>query len=283
MNRSKIFILFLLGFCSTCQPRETESGTDTASDTATVTTVKDRPLAVEEDKFFEKDGHKYLYGGEKEHEHFDVTNSSLKDQQFHYGIGREKFPALIEPQFIAIQQADTAFEPEDRFLLLHKGSTTKVYSIRDLTRHEVVNDEIEGEPVMAAYCILADLGAIYNRTIGGMTFTFALSGYTYFDEEVWDGMDGFVLWDRETESLWWPLIGEAVSGSLRGTPMKVMDEKYWSQTTWQHIKTNYPGAMVLKPNQEFTPPDHWPKYQETGDLDVDGKSVAPRWGENNSI
>ena len=64
----------------------------------------------------------------------------------------------------------------------------------------MVNDVVGGKPIMAAYCELADLGAIYDRVLDDKVYTFALSGYTYFDPEVWDGMDGFVLWDREPKA-----------------------------------------------------------------------------------
>ncbi len=281
--RITLLVFLVYVFLGSCQPenRNPEQVADVKPVGKAVT--KQRPLAIENGKIFDKEGRKYLYGGEKPHEHFDITNSSLKDEQFHYGIGREKFPALIEPQFISVAQADTSFESEDRFLLLQKGSVTKAYSVRDLTRHEVVNDVVDGEPVMAVYCILSDLGAIYNRKIDGETFTFALTGYTYFDKDVWDGLDGFVLWDRETESMWWPLTGEAVSGSLKGTPMQVMDQKNWSQTTWEDISSNYKNALILKPGQDFNPPESWEKYPNTGILEAEGEQIAPRWGENNSL
>ncbi|MDX1666231.1 MAG: DUF3179 domain-containing (seleno)protein [Saprospiraceae bacterium] len=241
-----------------------------------------RPVAVENGKIWKEDGKKWLWGGEKEDMHFDITNCTLDDDQFHYGIGREAFPALIEPAFIDRRAADELFKDDDRFLLLEMGTTVKAYSIKDLTRHEVVNDEVEGQPIMAAYCILADLGAIYDRMIGGLEFTFALSGYTYYDPEVWDGMDGFVMWDRETESLWWPLIGKAVSGKMLGTPMKVLDEKHWEQTTWGEIKARHDRIQVLEPGQDFDPPENWRTYEEIPGQVEEGKSVAPRWGENST-
>ncbi|PCJ89422.1 MAG: hypothetical protein COA57_02150 [Flavobacteriales bacterium] len=218
------------------------------------------PSSLENGKFFEKEGRKYLYGGEDSLQHFDVTDFSLKEEQFHFGIGREEFPALLEPEFISQKIADTIFSDTARFLLLKMGTVAKAYSIKDLTRYEVVNDVVEGKPVMAAYCILADLGAIYDRTIEGKKYTFALSGYTYFDKDVWNGLDGFVMWDRETESLWWPLISKAVSGQMKGTEMKVLDEQYWSQTTWDEIKKKEPEVQVLKPGQDFERPKSWPKY-----------------------
>lgn len=238
------------------------------------------PVASEHGKFFEADGRKYLYGGEDSLQHFDVTGYTLEDDQFHFGIGREKFPALLKPEFISMGEADSVFADTVRFLLLNMDGVRKAYSIKDLTRHEVVNDEVNGKPIMAAYCILADLGAIYDRTMVGKDFTFALSGYTYYDDEVWDGMDGFVLWDRETESLWWPLIGEAVSGPMKGAKMKVLEEEYWIQTTWGEIKDSYDDVQVLEPGQDYERPKGWVKYDDIQLVNEDNKSIAPRWGEN---
>ena len=67
------------------------------------------PNALKNGKIFTKDGVKYMYGGEDTTEHFDISNSILKDENFHFGIGREKFHALIEPEFISLEEADTIF------------------------------------------------------------------------------------------------------------------------------------------------------------------------------
>lgn len=253
---------------------------------AQVTPKKERPIAADNGKFFYEDDIKYLYGGKQANMHFDLSNCDLMDRQFHYGIGREAFPALVKPAFIDVNTAKTTFESTDKFLLVSYKGETKAYSVKDLTRHELVNDKISGKPIMAAYCILADLGAIYERNMYGHTFTFALSGYTYWDEKVWDGMDGFIMWDRETESLWWPLIGEAVSGKMKGAKMKVMDESHWKQTTWKDITKNHKNAKVLKPNQIYLPPP--PNSWNTIDYidikeDSPTQSIAPRWGENGEL
>ncbi|WP_142783304.1 DUF3179 domain-containing (seleno)protein [Changchengzhania lutea] len=79
-------------------------------------------------------------------------------------MGRERFSALLEPKFETIAKADIHWNDNHRFLVAHKGNDIKAYSIKDLTRHEVVNDVIDGVPIFAAYCILADLGAVYKRT-----------------------------------------------------------------------------------------------------------------------
>ena len=190
----------------------------------------------------------------------------LKDEQFHYGIGREVFPALLKPEFITLDEASKIWNDSIRFLVAHSGDDVKAYSIKDLTRHEVVNDVLNGKPIMAAYCVLADLGAVYDRNYSGRELTFALSGYTYYDKNVWNGLDGFVLWDRETESLWWPLVGKAVSGKLKGVNLIELNETLWEDTTWKDIKENYPTVKVLKSGQDFERPKTWKQYDDVADI-----------------
>lgn len=259
-----VFILCLLLACNNNAKKSTEASEEESE--AIVTPKKQRPVALDNGKFFEMKGKRMLYGGEDSLQHFNITGYDLKDEQFHYGIGRERFPALLEPEFISVREADSIWADSTRFLVAYAGDDVKAYSIKDLTRHEVVNDVLNGEPIMAAYCILADLGAIYDRKYGDKELTFALSGYTYYDEEVWNGLDGFVFWDRETESLWWPLIGRAVSGPLKGVQLLEKDKSHWQDTNWGTIKENYPSAQVLLSGQDFERPKYWEKLNDVSGI-----------------
>lgn len=259
-----IIVLFLAILFIGCEEQPQKEENETADDTEVV--KKKRPSALENGKFFELDGQKMLYGGEHENQHFDITGYLLNDEQFHYGIGREKFPALLHPEFISVSEANDIWADSTRFLLAQSGDEVKAYSVKDLTRHEIVNDVLDGQPIMAAYCILADLGAIYERNYGEQELTFALSGYTYFDKNVWNGLDGFVFWDRETESLWWPLIGKAVSGPLKNVKLIEMDENKWRDTTWKYIRENHPTAQVLTSGQDFERPTDWVKIEEVNSI-----------------
>ncbi len=253
-----LFVILTLWACQSSNQNEQAK--------ETVTPKKQRPISVENGKIFTVGDKKMMYGGEDSLSHFDITNSELKDEQFHYGIGREAFPALLAPAFTTIQIADTQWHDTTRFLVAYSGEEVKAYSVPDLTRHEVVNDMLGGKPIMAAYCILADLGAIYERTYGDKELTFALTGYTYYDDEVWEGLDGFVFWDRETESMWWPLIGRAVSGSLKGVSLLEMDKANWEDTNWKTVKEKYPNAKVLISGQDFERPIEWKKYEDVSDI-----------------
>lgn len=261
-------LLFAFMVLIGCKNTENKKVGDTKTEDtkATVKPKKQRPIAFNNGKFFEVDGEKMLYGGKDSTQHFNITDYDLKDEQFHYGIGRERFPALLKPEFITVQEADLVWADSTRFILAYAGNDVKAYSVKDLTRHEVVNDVLNGEPIMAVYCILADLGAIYDRQYGDKELTFALSGYTYYDNEVWDGLDGFVLWDRETESLWWPLIDKAVSGPLKGVELLEKDKANWEDTTWKAIKETYPNAQVLKSGQDFERPKTWKAIEDVSSI-----------------
>ncbi len=225
-------------------------------------------IAIDKGWIFHENNQKWLFGGSQDSWHFNVSNWDLKPCQLRFGLGREAFDALIDPQYEPLSAALPLYNDSDRFLIVEQASgIPKAYPIALMIKHEVINDVVDGHPVMIAYCVLADLGAVYTRYYCGETLTFALSGYTYHDPEVWDGIDAFVLWDRDTESLWWPLIDRAVSGEMNGTALK----KYtgvWEDLTLFQLEQKYDlsNVLVLKTGQHMDIPQHWPRIQ---DIDCD--------------
>ncbi|MDA1272699.1 MAG: DUF3179 domain-containing (seleno)protein [Verrucomicrobia bacterium] len=234
------------------------------------------------EKIIEKEGRRLLWAGADEAMHFDVTQTALKLERLHYGLGREAFPALIQPRFVTAKAASQWLPADARVLAVKIGDEHKVYPVALLIRHEVVNDVVGGQPVFAAYCILADLGAVYDRKLGGHTLTFGVSGYTYSEADIWSGLDAFVLWDRETESLWWPPSGVAVSGSLKDQSLRLLATNLWQQTTWGKVSAQNPNVLVLDQGQDFARPTNWARLPpELGRAASAGlNAIAPRWGQN---
>jgi hypothetical protein len=252
MNCHRIIKFFLLG--ALCLPGCIEKEPEPKADPRKPTF----PLAIQTGRFFEKNGVRYLWGGKNADQHFVVDNLVLKPEQFHFGVGREYFAALIKPEFIPAYEANAWLPDSARVLGLLTGETAKAYPLFLLEQHEVVNDVSADEPIVVVYCNLANLAAIYERTIKGRVHTFGQSGYTYFDPKVWEGKDGFVLWDRETESLWWPLIGKAVSGPMLNTPMRFFDPNKWRVMAWAEWRAQHPATLVLDKGQDFDRPNIWP-------------------------
>lgn len=258
------------------------------------------PARVHPELITHVDGKTYLWGGDND-ERFDITQMQLDPARMHWALGREHFKALTEPKFVSIETAIEWLEDDQRVLLVSIGNEARIYPLNILRQHELVNDTIGDHPIFVAFCPLADLAAAYDRKVGERTYTFGVSGYTYDDPDFWDGSEAFVLWDRETESLWWPPIGKAVSGPMIETSLNVLENKLWAQTTWGEVKEQFPNAVVLQQGQAFLPD---PSTEEPNMAMVAGpigpiltgpdgprpklhqgpeSAIAPRWGENANV
>lgn len=213
---------------------------------------------------FRMDGKIWMRGGEDEDDHFDISHWSLKACQLNLGLGREHFPSLIDPNYVKASEHAGDYKPSDSLLILLAGDQVKVFPFELVRHHEVINDVVEGNPVMIHYSLLSNLAAVYKRRYCDTTFTFAVSGFTYWDYSIWNATNSFLLWDRETESLWWPLISKSVSGLMKGMWLVKYDEARWWKSSWQDVLENFPEALVLEEDQTMEPPENWPRYFEVG-------------------
>jgi hypothetical protein len=78
---------------------------------------------------------------------------------------------------------------------------------------------------------------VYSREIDGKKLTLAPSGWTY--------KKTFVLYDKETGSLWYP--GKKGLMSIQGVYFKRWLPKIRSEKhDWQNWKKNYPNTRLMK-------------------------------------
>ncbi len=201
---------------------------------------------VAEGKFYKLNGKTYLWGGADQSTHFDISNWNLSECNLFYGLGREHFVVPRTSEFDKIEDVIDNFDNIEKVILLKSSGVTKIYPFKILVKPEMVNDVVDNEPIMVVYCFLADLVAIYDRSYNGRALTFAVSGYTYADRNISSGIESFILWDRETESLWWPIIDKGVSGNFLSTKMSKYNDNAWEVTRWGEVKDKYPEALVLR-------------------------------------
>lgn len=76
---------------------------------------------------------------------------------------------------------------------------------------------------------------MYDREIDGTEYTFGVSGKLIANV--------LVMYDRQTDSLWSQLLGEAVDGSLNGTKLTFVESL---QTTWAEWKALHPNTLALQ-------------------------------------
>lgn len=75
---------------------------------------------------------------------------------------------------------------------------------------------------------------MYSREINGREYTFGVSGKLI--------MNALVMYDRQTDSLWSQILGEALSGPLRGTKLEFVPALH---TTWAEWKAQHPDTLAL--------------------------------------
>jgi hypothetical protein len=150
------------------------------------------------------------------------------------GPPRDGIPALSRPAFDSAEQAADWLRRDDRVLGIALGGAAKAYPVRILNWHEVVNDQVSGEPVLISFCPLCGTGMAFDGRANGRTLTFGVSGLLYNSD--------VLMYDRETESLWTQIGTRAVTGSMKGTELRQLPLLH---TTWSHWRELHPETLVL--------------------------------------
>jgi len=165
---------------------------------------------------------------------FDFSKHSIPlEEILSGGPAKDGIPAILKPKFIPADRADF-LRKDDRVLAFELNGETKVYPIKILNWHEVVNDMINAQPMVITYCPLCGTGMAFDSTINGKKFTFGVSGLLYNSD--------VLMYDHQTESLWSQIKQEAVTGAMTGTRLSTL---FLMHTTWGEWRREHPGTLVL--------------------------------------
>jgi hypothetical protein len=128
------------------------------------------------------------------------------------GVSVEGIPALERPPKLA--GAARVLGDRDLVLGVGLGGAHHAYPVKVLSWHEMVNDEVGGEPITLSYCTLCGSAVLYaTRRPGGEVLTFGTSGLLYRSNKL--------MIDRSSGSLWSNLAGEAVLGPAAAEPARL--------------------------------------------------------------
>ena len=142
-------------------------------------------------------------------------------------------PPIDHPKFQTAAEVDW-LEENCPVLSLTVGEETRAYPLEVMTWHEIVNDTVDHTPVAVTYCPLCNSGVAFEREVEGRLLDFGTSGMLY--------ADNLVMYDRQTESLWPQLTGQASVGALTGTQLEAIP---MGIVGWQQFRTAHPEALVL--------------------------------------
>ena len=104
---------------------------------------------------------------------------------------------------------------DDPIIGLSLDGDDRAYGVALLSRHEVVNDVVGGQPIVVTWCPLCYTALAFDRKVehdGSIrSLTFGVSGRLL--------ANALVMYDRETQSLWSQPLGRSIDGEFRGTTL----------------------------------------------------------------
>lgn len=137
---------------------------------------------------------------------------------------------ITEPQF-----NDAPYVlPQDEVVGLAIGNESHAYPLKLMNWHEVINDVVDGVPVVVSYCPLCGSAIANDRNVSGTVLTFRTSGLLYRNNKV--------MFDVETQSLWPQILGEAINGTYHGTRLRFLPTARMSFGEWKAL---HPDTKVV--------------------------------------
>ena len=114
----------------------------------------------------------------------------------------------------------------------------RAYPISVVVRFEIVSDHIGEKYYSSVYWPLVDLAAVYSWEIDDQVLTLSASGWVYITK--------FVLYDYETESIWFPFDEDGnltcIGGTYFGLELPILN---YTRTTWSNWVSRYPNTKFL--------------------------------------
>ena len=150
------------------------------------------------------------------------------------GVGRDGIPPIDDPTFVSVAEADAWLAAAEPVIALELDGEAKAYPLQILIWHEIVNDALAGVPVAVTYCPLCNSAVVFNRSIGASVLDFGVSGNLRNSD--------LIMWDRQTESWWQQLTGEAIAGKLAGAQLRFVPAQIVS---WETFADEYPNGLTL--------------------------------------
>jgi hypothetical protein len=150
------------------------------------------------------------------------------------GPPKDGIPSIDDPKFVPVGKADEFLTPREPVAVVELGGEARAYPFQILIWHEIVNDEIAGEPVAVTYCPLCNSTVVFRRELEGRAVEFGTTGMLRNSD--------LVMYDRETESWWQQITAEAVVGELTGEELEVLPSRILS---WGGFRRAHPDGQVL--------------------------------------
>ncbi|UCE49585.1 MAG: DUF3179 domain-containing protein [Phycisphaerales bacterium] len=150
------------------------------------------------------------------------------------GPGKDGIPAVDSPVFVEQEVAEKWLRPNEPVIAVVVKGQSRAYPLQILMWHEIVNDNIAGIPVAVTFCPLCYSANVFDRRIEAKTYSFGVSGLLRNSD--------MVMYDRQTESLWQQITGEAIVGDMLDSKLNRIPAQIIS---FRQFGSAYKNGLVL--------------------------------------
>ena len=172
------------------------------------------------------------------------------------GPPRDGIPPVDNPKFASVSNAPEYMNDLEPVISVELNGDARAYPLAVLIWHEIVNDEVGGVPVTVTYCPLCNTAITFDRRVGDQVLDFGTSGLLRNSD--------LIMWDRQTETWWQQLTGDAIVGELLGTKLTFLPTPLIS---WADFVEAFPDGQVLTRETGFRRNYDGPPYSGYDQLD----------------
>jgi hypothetical protein len=156
---------------------------------------------------------------------FSLANATIgRDDIVRGGPPRDGIRSIDAPAFVPAADATWVDDATPVLGVVVKGDA-RAYPVHLMDYHQIANDVVGGVPLAVTWDPLTGAPLAFERTVDGRVLTFGVSGLLY--------NSGFLMYDRETESLWSQFLGRAVAGPLAGKTLARVRIRQEDMTSWR--------------------------------------------------
>lgn len=141
---------------------------------------------------------------------------------------------IDDPRFESIESASTWLQPQSPVLVFKHNNIARAYPLAIMTRHEIVNDEIDGLPIAITYCPLCNSGIVFERRIDDVTIRLGVSGLLRNSD--------MIMWDDVSQTWWQQFTGEGIVGQYAGETLPMLTS---AMVGFGAFAEQYPDGEVL--------------------------------------
>ena len=156
------------------------------------------------------------------------------------GVRKDRIAAINEPKFETVAEVNVWLADVEPVLVYRDGNDARAYPLQVLVWHEIVNDVVNGRPVVITYCPLCSAGLVFERVVAGDVLDFGTTGNLHHSD--------LIMYDRQTESWWQQFTGESIVGTMTGTQLTMLPSQIVS---WGDFKTQFANGRILSPDTGY--------------------------------